>query len=653
MGVSINLPLLLGLIPQLIFILIIDNILTSAQNCQRIVAKPHFNYSCPFFTREAFTIETSSPFGGPLYQKECCDSKGVEWSQAAVKGCIATPCAPYSSSKSCSSVPRYIVNSQLVTYEEVRRDQCTDPGSGQSAVCCPPNSQANLLISKYGAEQNEFPHQARVETEDQVCGGTVYSRNFVITSAHCVIDKQGYVKNPRTIKLVLGTNIASYEGDSVYPVDTIIFHPGYSLHRGNSEYHSFPRNRRMYNDIALLRLGKDIQFSRNIKALPVAPENFNPGQHGSHVTSVGWGTIDNGITSKYLIKANLLVRGDDQCFKGAFGGLPYPNTKDFLGQLHCFGGVLNGEYSPMAEKGDSGGPAICKGPGGYAVLCGVKSFGDLEGVYADVSYFRSWIRSIAGPQDGGTLLKKVIFGDYKSWNDYPHQVKVTSYEGPTCGGTLISRDTVITAGHCAFVNGKCCKEGLKIITWDGRQYEPRWKGVLAPSNYANYGIINGLKFSSLQGPTWIDNLALIRLMGEVPISFGNLPSLPGSWFTASVSQLTHVMELAWPEGKMGNDLIQRNFKILPNNECQRRLERLGNMGIHTNLGEMDKFFCGVEEYSGGGVCDRHLGGGVICPGGGGAGVLCGVQTFRFCEMSLPTVFVNMGAYSDVFGRYIG
>lgn len=332
--------------------------------------------------------EKRSPTTGFMnYMKICCDHETLtKHHKEAAKACKTTRCVLPSEplnaySNPCSTLANFIVDGQYIISKENLRDNCVQETSGHkgiAAVCCPPNSMANVLVSTYGAERNEFPHQARLQSEDELCGGTVYNKDYIITAAHCVTGKDGLVKDPKESFVVLGTNIAALDSaTNIFPVKRIVVHERFSLRRGHPEFERIiwpPK--RIFNDVAVIQLAKSINFETQptIKALPLAPENFNPSQHADEVVIVGWGTTDNGLITPHLQKANLLIRQNEQCFKSLLGG-PYSFMRDFTDQLLCVGGLLNGKFSPVAGSGDSGGAAICRGVDGYAVHCGITSFG--------------------------------------------------------------------------------------------------------------------------------------------------------------------------------------------------------------------------------------------------------------------------------------
>lgn len=57
----------------------------------------------------------------------------------------------------------------------------------------------------------------------------------------------------------------------------------------------------------------------------------------------------------------------------------------------------------------------------------------------------------------------------------------------------------------------------------------------------------------------------------------------------------------------GGKLLLRDYHILDNEECRKRMERVAMGGRVSGY-----ILCGVETFSGGSFCDRELGGGLIC-----------------------------------------
>jgi len=63
--------------------------------------------------------------------------------------------------------------------------------------------------------------------------------------------------------------------------------------------------------------------------------------------------------------------------------------------------------------------------------------------------------------------------------------------------------------------------------------------------------------------------------------------------------------------------------------------------------------CFVQQFSGGNTCDDTvIGGGVVCSAPDGTSSLCGIQTFRLCDFSLPKIMANVRFFRDVIQDYI-
>uniref|UniRef100_A0A3Q2CGM6 Prostasin-like n=1 Tax=Cyprinodon variegatus TaxID=28743 RepID=A0A3Q2CGM6_CYPVA len=212
-----------------------------------------------------------------------------------------------------------------------------------------------LYINGQNASPGSWPWQVSLQKYGMhSCGGSLISRNWVLTAAHCV--------------------------DQIWPIfvlkiSSIIVHPKYK--RSTND-----------NDIALLRLSSPVKFTKNIRpvCLAASGSQFNNGTP-SWVT--GWGNVAQGVPlrpPKILQEVKVPVIGNRQC--NCF----YRGITD---NMIC-SGVLSGGKDSC--QGDSGGPMVSKQSSRW-IQSGVVSFGDgcarprKPGVYTRVSRYQSWINS--------------------------------------------------------------------------------------------------------------------------------------------------------------------------------------------------------------------------------------------------------------------
>ncbi|CAL8140719.1 unnamed protein product [Orchesella dallaii] len=162
--------------------------------------------------------------------------------------------------------------------EEIFREPCkTSWGTqGHTAYCCPKNSTESLLSSMYGAEINEFPHMAMLTKGGGfACGATIYNSRYILTAAHCVVDAEsGYVDRPDRIGIKVGRNVAKIQSSTNdYHVEQVIVHENYKGLRKFARFGIMQSG--SYNDIALLRLDRNIEFGEQVKSLQVAPKGLD------------------------------------------------------------------------------------------------------------------------------------------------------------------------------------------------------------------------------------------------------------------------------------------------------------------------------------------------------------------------------------------
>jgi len=250
------------------------------------------------------------------------------------------------------------------------------------AALCAPNTEAARRPYIVGGSPvrtpGKWPWQASLQPGGRYhsCGAVLISSRWLLTAAHCV----GSSASSYRIVLGMHDKDSRNQGQPVtHTVSKVIRHHGYN---GNGR--GFP------NDIALLQLSSNVDMSSRFidtVALPAKNENF-AGNSDCWIT--GWGaTRGGGSTPNMLQEAHVDVYTQSYC-QGKLGSS--------VQAFHVCTGKAN---KSGACQGDSGGPLVCKAGGQYKVV-GVTSWGlygcpvTSPSVYANVSYFRDWIKQHTG-----------------------------------------------------------------------------------------------------------------------------------------------------------------------------------------------------------------------------------------------------------------
>ncbi|CAH0728250.1 unnamed protein product, partial [Brenthis ino] len=235
---------------------------------------------------------------------------------------------------------------------------------------------AHVNIDSNGKEKRQFK-----------CGGSIISSRYILTAAHCVSEKT--IAGVRVGEFNIRTRTdcqgewPSYICENHLQdirVEKTIIHEAYS------------RSPRVRNDIAILRVNKEIDFSfKNVKpiCLPVWKELRNVSLSGKRATVAGWGITETENPSNILRKVTVPIMAEAYCAEF------FERYSD-----HIFKNFCAGELGKDSCKGDSGGPLMLfeKYKDSYRMIqYGIVSYGpllcgsDSPGVYTDVAKYMKWI----------------------------------------------------------------------------------------------------------------------------------------------------------------------------------------------------------------------------------------------------------------------
>ncbi|XP_055371669.1 transmembrane protease serine 9-like [Condylostylus longicornis] len=275
----------------------------------------------------------------------------------------------------------------ILDYDDADQDVDYDINSHvRTCDCeCGHSNEEIRIIGGRPTGVNQYPWMARLVYDGKFhCGGTVLTKDYVLTAAHCV-------KRLRKskIRIIFGDHDQHVTNETQAiqrAVTKIVKHRKFDPETYN-------------NDIALLRLRKSLNLSRNI--LPICLPRYNYDPAGRIGTVVGWGrTSEGGELPGLVSHVKVPIMTITEC-----RNQKYKSTR-ITSSMVCAG-----KPNMDSCQGDSGGPLLLSSGLKYHIV-GIVSWGvgcgreGYPGVYTRVSKFVPWIKANLD----STCLFFILFG---------------------------------------------------------------------------------------------------------------------------------------------------------------------------------------------------------------------------------------------------
>ncbi|MBA3488342.1 MAG: serine protease, partial [Longispora sp.] len=229
-----------------------------------------------------------------------------------------------------------------------------------------PGLDSPTVVGGTQAAQGEYPWMVRLSMG---CGGSLYTKQLVLTAAHCVRATGNNTSITATLGVTDLQNPAAVKVKSSY----VLRAPGYNG---------------VGKDWALIKLATPVE---DIPLLPIATtDEFDKGDFGI----AGWGgDREGGAQQQHLLKATVPFVDDAAC--KAAGG----SYADLVDAEEICAGLTEGGLDTC--QGDSGGPMFRKDATDAWIQVGIVSWGEgcarpgKPGVYSQVSNLSSAIKAAA------------------------------------------------------------------------------------------------------------------------------------------------------------------------------------------------------------------------------------------------------------------
>ncbi|KAJ8673864.1 hypothetical protein QAD02_005126 [Eretmocerus hayati] len=307
------------------------------------------------------------------------------------------------------------------------------------------NSRVRRLAGGLHTSISAHPYIASIlNGRKHVCGGTLISKNLVLTAAHCV-----FYRWYKKLSVIIGSAHANSGGNS-YKVSKVSYHKNFIYSR-------------MTNDAALLKIGGSIASTKNV-GLVTLINKFEKSKENIDAESLGWDRDGN------LKKIDLKTISLDECAR---------RMRETIETLQ--GHICTTTIDEGPSTGDSGGPLLI-GRRQAGILSTMVDrtenniVGEHTNSYTNIADIKDWIDEetfrLNRPNQPSVIYHPLNKLDLESnrklqekpinWNKAAFVVKILA---PTsdqllCTGTIVGPAHVLTSAECA----KTSKLGYQVIS---------------------------------------------------------------------------------------------------------------------------------------------------------------------------------------------